>query len=128
MLTHLLIGALALAEARSAPVIKKSNVLKLRGGVSAEQAQTAIGYITLAQAAVGYAFTKESMERVIALLRAYVRPWHGEVWIGKRDGHPSLASKHVSDYLADAQMHQHITAPGVGRLTPHLHSPRVHAR
>lgn len=62
MLTHLLIGALALAEARSAPVIKKSNVLKLRGGVSAEQAQTAIGYITLAQAAVGYAFTKESME------------------------------------------------------------------
>ena len=41
MLTHLLIGALALADAR-APVIKKSNVLKLRGGVSAEQAQTAI--------------------------------------------------------------------------------------
>ena len=62
MLTHLLIGALALADARSAPVIRKSNVLKLRGGVSAEQAQTAIGYITLAQAAVGYAFTKESME------------------------------------------------------------------
>ena len=53
MLTHLLIGALALADARSAPVIRKSNVLKLRGGVSAEQAQTAIGYITLAQAAVG---------------------------------------------------------------------------
>ena len=40
-------------------------------------------------------FTKESMEKVIALLRAYVRPWHGEIWIGRRDGHPSLRSKYV---------------------------------
>jgi hypothetical protein len=56
MLTHLLVGALALADARRAPL------MKLRGGVSAEQAQQAIGYITLAQATVGHVFTKESME------------------------------------------------------------------
>jgi hypothetical protein len=52
----LVVGALALTAGRQAPL------MKLRGGVSAEQAQDAIGYITLAQAAVGHAFTKESME------------------------------------------------------------------
>lgn len=56
MLASLLFGALAFNAERTAPV------MKLRGGVSAEQAQTAIGYITLAQAVVGNAYTKESME------------------------------------------------------------------
>ena len=57
MIAHLLVGALAFnADHRAAPL------MKLRGGVSAEQAQSTIGYITLAQAAVGHVFTKESME------------------------------------------------------------------
>jgi hypothetical protein len=61
MLASFLVGALAFnAERTSSPA--KHSAMKLRGGVSAEQAQSAIGYITLAQAVVGNAFTKESME------------------------------------------------------------------
>jgi hypothetical protein len=59
MFVHLLFGALAF----SADKTRASPTLKLRGGaISAEQAQTAIGYITLAQSAVGHAYTSESME------------------------------------------------------------------
>jgi len=64
MLAHLLVGALAFsADGRNAPLNgRNAPLMKLRGGVSAEQAQSAMGYVTLAQAAVGHAFTKESME------------------------------------------------------------------
>jgi len=54
---HLLVSALAFNAHKTAPV------MKLRGGaISAETAQSAIGYIQFAQAAIGYQFTKESMD------------------------------------------------------------------
>ena len=40
-----------------------------------------------------------------------MRPWHGEIWIGRRDGHPSLRSKYVQDYIISAQMRDESTAP-----------------
>ena len=40
-----------------------------------------------------------------------MRPWHGEIWIGRRDGHPSLRSKYVQDYIVSAQMRDESTAP-----------------
>jgi len=55
MIAHLLVGALAFN-------VKNAPVMKLRGGVSAEDAQNYLGYITLAQAVVGHAFTKESID------------------------------------------------------------------
>jgi hypothetical protein len=34
--------------------------------------------------------TTDVFEALMAKVRAFVRPLHGEIWIGKRDGHPSL--------------------------------------
>jgi hypothetical protein len=57
---------LSLVVSALAITADRPNLMKLRGGgplpVSAAQAQSAIGYITLAQALVGHAWTKESME------------------------------------------------------------------
>jgi hypothetical protein len=57
----LLASTLALTAGSKSPTMP---LMKLRGGglPSAEQAQTFLGGLTLAQAVVGHAFTKESME------------------------------------------------------------------
>jgi hypothetical protein len=57
MLASLVVGALAF-NAKNTP-----QLMKLRGGaIDAAQAQNILGYVTLAQATIGHAFTKESME------------------------------------------------------------------
>ena len=43
--------------------------------------------------------------------RTWVRPVHGEIWIGKRDNHPSQAAKSFQDMLSVAQIHDQATAP-----------------
>ena len=44
-------------------------------------------------------------------MRAWVRPVHGEIWIGRRDGHPSQRAKSFQDALCEAQIHDESTAP-----------------
>ena len=39
------------------------------------------------------------LEACIQLLRAYVRPFHGEIHIVKRDGHPTHKAKDMMSYL-----------------------------
>ena len=38
-------------------------------------------------------FTAPTLELLLSLVRAWVRPVHGEIWIGQRDGHPSQRAK-----------------------------------
>jgi hypothetical protein len=49
--------------------------------------------------------TEGDINAVIQLLRAFVRPYHGEIWIIKKDGHPSHRSGLVIDNLIDASIH-----------------------
>jgi hypothetical protein len=44
----------------------------------------------------------EAVERVIQLLRAFVRPTHGEILVIRMDSHPSHRSKHISDYASES--------------------------
>jgi len=44
-------------------------------------------------------------------VRAWVRPVHGEIWIGRRDGHQSQRAKSFQDALCEAQIHDESTAP-----------------
>ena len=37
-----------------------------------------------------YGHARMTTDVFMAKLRAFVRPNYGEIWIGKRDGHPSL--------------------------------------
>ena len=39
--------------------------------------------------------TTDVFEALMAKVRAFVRPLHGEIWIGKRDGHPSLNARDI---------------------------------
>ena len=56
-------------------------------------------------------FTAETLAKILAVHRAWVRPTHGEIWVGRRDGHPSQRAKTFQDALTDAQMHDETTAP-----------------
>ena len=56
-------------------------------------------------------FTAPTLEVILSLMRAWVRPVHGEIWIGRRDGHPSQRAKSFQDALSDAQIHDESTAP-----------------
>ena len=56
-------------------------------------------------------FTAPTLEMILSLMRAWVRPVHGEIWIGRRDGHPSQRAKSFQDALSDAQIHDESTAP-----------------
>ena len=56
-------------------------------------------------------FTSETLQKIMAMHRAWVRPTHGEIWIGKRDNHPSQAAKSFQDMLSVAQVHDQATAP-----------------
>eukprot|EP00964_Phaeocystis_antarctica_P079043 scaffold49199_cov111-Phaeocystis_antarctica.AAC.1 len=42
-------------------------------------------------------FTAPTLELLLSLVRAWVRPVHGEIWIGRRDGHPSQRAKSFQD-------------------------------
>ena len=56
-------------------------------------------------------FTSATLQKVMGMHRAWVRPTHGEIWIGKRDNHPSQAAKSFQDMLSVAQIHDQATAP-----------------
>ena len=56
-------------------------------------------------------FTASTLEMLLSLMRAWVRPVHGEIWIGRRDGHPSQRAKSFQDALSEAQIHDESTAP-----------------
>ena len=56
-------------------------------------------------------FTAPTLELLLSLMRAWVRPVHGEIWIGRRDGHPSQRAKSFQDALCEAQIHDESTAP-----------------
>ena len=46
-------------------------------------------------------------------LRARVRPRHGEIWIVRMDSHPSHRSKHVRNYMLNAQQRLQLSPPYV---------------
>ena len=56
-------------------------------------------------------FTALTLAKVLAIHRAWVRPLHGEIWVGRRDGHPSQRSQLFQDALIDGQTHDESTAP-----------------
>ena len=56
-------------------------------------------------------FTAETLAGILSMHRAWVRPTHGEIWVGRRDGHPSQRAKLFQDALRDGQMHDESTAP-----------------
>ena len=56
-------------------------------------------------------FTSATLQKIMGMHRAWVRPTHGEIWIGKRDNHPSQAAKSFQDMLSVAQIHDQATAP-----------------
>jgi len=56
-------------------------------------------------------FTTATLQKIMAMHRAWVRPTHGEIWIGKRDNHPSQAAKSFQDMLSVAQVDDQATAP-----------------
>ena len=53
----------------------------------------------------------QTFEKLMGQLRAFVRPHHGEIWIGKRDGLPALGSREMRDCLAENQIIDQVTAP-----------------
>ena len=56
-------------------------------------------------------FTASTLAKVLAQHRAWVRPLHGEIWVGRRDGHPSQRAHLFQEALIDGQMHDESTAP-----------------
>ena len=56
-------------------------------------------------------FTASTLATVLAQHRAWVRPIHGEIWVGRRDGHPSQRAQLFQDALIDGQTHDESTAP-----------------
>jgi hypothetical protein len=64
--------------------------------------------------------SEEDINRCIQLLRAFVRPVHGEIWIVKKDGHPSHRSETVISNLIDATILNQTSPPyvheGVGLI------------
>ena len=56
-------------------------------------------------------FSSATMQKVLGMHRAWVRPTHGEIWIGKRDNHPSQAAKSFQEMLSVAQIQDQATAP-----------------
>jgi hypothetical protein len=55
--------------------------------------------------------TTDVFEALMAKVRAFVRPLHGEIWIGKRDGHPSLNARDMREHMAENQIVDQVTAP-----------------
>ena len=56
-------------------------------------------------------FTALTLATVLAQHRAWVRPLHGEIWVGRRDGHPSQRAQLFQEALIDGQTHDESTAP-----------------
>ena len=40
-----------------------------------------------------------------------MRPHYGEIWIGKRDGHPSLNARDMREHMAENQIADQVIAP-----------------
>ena len=59
--------------------------------------------------------TVKDIEKADNMLRAFVRPTHGDIYVWKRDAHPTHRSLEMSDIMADSQTRSQI-AP------PHLHT------
>ena len=55
--------------------------------------------------------TTDLFEALMAKLRAFVRPHYGEIWIGKRDGHPSLNARDMREHMAENQIVDQVTGP-----------------
>ena len=64
--------------------------------------------------------TEEDINSRIQLLCAFVRPFHGEIWIIKKDGHPSHRSELVVNNLTDGTILNQTSPPyvheGVGQI------------
>jgi len=62
-----------------------------------------------------FAHTQQTAEQYIGLalrLRAIVRPYHGEIWIGLSDSHSSFARSHeMKHFLVESQMQHSAGAP-----------------
>ena len=106
----------SLSDATRAPIGKKWSYDTLTLKVKSTNGNT---YITRflddgsnKKRSYGHAdFTAPTLAKILAIHRAWVRPTHGEIWVGRRDGHPSQRAKTFQDALADAQMHDESTAP-----------------
>ena len=55
--------------------------------------------------------TTDLFEALMAKLRAFVRPHYGEIWIGKRDSHPSLNARDMREHMAENQIVDQVTGP-----------------
>ena len=55
--------------------------------------------------------TTDLFEALMAKLRAFVRPHYGEIWIGKRDSHPSLNARDMREHMAENQIFDQVTGP-----------------
>ena len=64
--------------------------------------------------------SEDDINRCIQLLRAFVRPVHGEIWIVKKNDHPSHSSEMVIGNLIDATILNQTSPPyvheGVGLI------------
>ena len=54
-----------------------------------------------------------AIEATIQMLRAFVRPIHGEILVVKMDSHPSHRSKHIGDYVNDSGLRRDLSPPYV---------------
>ena len=53
------------------------------------------------------------IERVVQLLRAFVRPHHGEIQVLKHDGHPTHGAHKFVKFLSSASIHDETSPPYV---------------
>ena len=57
--------------------------------------------------------SEDDINKCIQLLRAFVRPVHGEIWIIKKDGHPTHRSEAIVSNLIDATILNQTSPPYV---------------